>query len=88
MGKPEVAYDAIVIGADPAGENVADRTIKGYLRAALGESELVGGSRSYFACIPGKALLRRPAALEAARRPMACLVRLPSRSRGRSPARV
>ncbi len=65
---PEVAYDVIVIGAGPTGENVADRVVKGGLRAVLVESALVGGTCSYFACIPSKALLRSSAALEAARR--------------------
>ena len=51
-------YDVVVIGAGPAGENVAARTVKGGLRTAVVESELVGGECSYWACIPSKALLR------------------------------
>ena len=51
-------YDVVVIGAGPAGENVAARTVKGGLRTAIVESELVGGECSYWACIPSKALLR------------------------------
>lgn len=65
---PQATYDVVVLGAGPTGENVADRVVKGGLRAVLVESELVGGSCSYFACIPSKALLRPPAALAAARR--------------------
>ncbi|RKN05389.1 dihydrolipoyl dehydrogenase family protein [Streptomyces radicis] len=61
------AFDVIVIGAGPTGENVADRTAAAGLRTAIVESELVGGDCSYWACIPSKALLRPPAALEAAR---------------------
>src|SRR5579872_5029606 len=64
----ETAFDVIVIGAGPTGENVADRAVKGGLTAAIVESHLVGGECSYAACIPSKALLRSGAALEAARR--------------------
>lgn len=60
-------YDVIVLGAGPAGENVADRAVQGGLRTALIESELVGGECSYWACMPSKALLRPAQALRAAR---------------------
>ncbi len=60
-------YDVIVIGAGPTGENVADRAVKGGLKAAIIESDLVGGECSYWACIPSKALLRPGLALEEAR---------------------
>lgn len=60
-------YDVIVIGAGPTGENVADRAVKGGLRVAIVESELVGGECSYWACIPSKALLRPGIALDDAR---------------------
>ena len=63
-------YDVIVFGAGPTGENVADRAVKGGLRAAIVESELVGGECSYWACIPSKALLRPGLALEDARNVM------------------
>lgn len=52
-------YDVVVIGAGPAGENVADYAIRGSDRTALLiENELVGGECSYYACMPSKALLR------------------------------
>ncbi len=60
-------YDVVVIGAGPAGENVADRARRGGLSVAVVESELAGGECSYWACIPSKALLRPAAALAAAR---------------------
>lgn len=59
--------DAVVIGAGPAGENVADRIRRGGLTAAIVEPHLVGGECSYSACVPSKALLRPPGALDAAR---------------------
>ena len=52
------AYDVVVIGAGPTGENVADRAIRGGLTAAIVEAELVGRECSYWACMPSKALLR------------------------------
>lgn len=52
-------YDVVVIGAGPAGENVADYAVRGSRRTALlVEKELVGGECSYYACMPSKALLR------------------------------
>lgn len=64
----ETLFDVIVIGAGPAGENVADRVVKGGLTAIIIESNLTGGECSYYACIPSKVLLRSSAAIEAARR--------------------
>ncbi|WP_167046419.1 NAD(P)/FAD-dependent oxidoreductase [Salinibacterium sp. ZJ454] len=61
-------YDLIVIGAGAVGENVADRASQGGLRVVIVEQELVGGSCSYWACIPSKVLLRSPAAVNAAKR--------------------
>ncbi|MGK5683667.1 dihydrolipoyl dehydrogenase family protein [Actinoplanes sp. URMC 104] len=63
----DAAYDVVVIGAGPVGENVADRVVKGGLTVAVVERELVGGECSYWACMPTKALLRGPAVLRAAR---------------------
>jgi pyruvate/2-oxoglutarate dehydrogenase complex dihydrolipoamide dehydrogenase (E3) component len=61
-------FDVVVIGAGPAGQNVAGRCSQGGLTAALVESELVGGECTYWACMPSKALLRSGEALAAARR--------------------
>ncbi len=57
-------YDVVVIGAGPAGENIADRAVRKGLTAAVVESELVGGECSYWACMPSKALLRPVAAVD------------------------
>ena len=55
-------FDAIVIGAGPAGEAFAGRLGTAGLDVALVEKGLVGGDCSYYACMPSKALLR-PAGL-------------------------
>jgi dihydrolipoamide dehydrogenase len=60
-------FDVIVLGAGPAGENVADRAVRGGLTAAVVEAELVGGECSYWACMPSKALLRPVGAAAEAR---------------------
>ncbi|MDQ3729534.1 MAG: NAD(P)/FAD-dependent oxidoreductase [Actinomycetota bacterium] len=61
-------FDAIVIGAGPAGEVAASRLLKQGLNTALVERELVGGECGYWACIPSKTLLRAPEAQAEARR--------------------
>ncbi|WP_369046460.1 dihydrolipoyl dehydrogenase family protein [Sinomonas sp. P10A9] len=61
-------YDVIVVGGGAAGENAADRAVKGGLTAAIVEKSLLGGACSYWACEPSKALLRPGTALHAARR--------------------
>ncbi|MET7289399.1 NAD(P)/FAD-dependent oxidoreductase [Streptomyces sp. NPDC005573] len=53
-----LAYDVVVLGAGPVGENVAGRARAAGLTTAIVESELVGGECSYWACMPSKALLR------------------------------
>ena len=59
-------FDAIVIGAGPAGEVAAGELADGGLSVAIVERELVAGECSYWACIPSKTLLRPGEALAAA----------------------
>jgi pyruvate/2-oxoglutarate dehydrogenase complex dihydrolipoamide dehydrogenase (E3) component len=61
-------FDAIVIGAGPAGEVVASRLGERGLSTALVEQELVGGECAYWACIPSKTLLRPGEARQEAER--------------------
>lgn len=61
-------FDVVVIGAGPAGENLAGRCADGGLSVAIIERELVGGECSYWGCIPSKTLIRPGDALAAARR--------------------
>jgi len=60
--------DVVVVGAGPAGENVAGRVVDGGLTAVIVERELVGGECSYWGCIPSKTLIRPGDVLAAARR--------------------
>jgi pyruvate/2-oxoglutarate dehydrogenase complex dihydrolipoamide dehydrogenase (E3) component len=64
----ERAFDAIVLGAGPAGEVVAGRLADGGLSVAVVESHLVGGECSFYACMPSKALLRPGELIAEARR--------------------
>ena len=64
----EKSYDAIVLGAGPAGEVVAGQLAGAGWKIATVEKDLVGGECSYYACIPSKALLRPADVLGEARR--------------------
>lgn len=64
----EDAFDVVVLGAGPVGENLADRVRAAGLSAAIVESELIGGECSYWACMPSKALLRPAIARSDARK--------------------
>ncbi len=60
-------YDTIVIGSGPAGRDLSLDLARKGLSVALIEEELVGGDCAYWACIPSKALLRPPEALNEAK---------------------
>jgi dihydrolipoamide dehydrogenase len=60
--------DVIVVGAGSTGTTAAGYLRRRGLSCVIVEGELVGGSCSYWACMPSKALLAAPAALAAARR--------------------
>jgi pyruvate/2-oxoglutarate dehydrogenase complex dihydrolipoamide dehydrogenase (E3) component len=64
----ERSYDAIVLGAGPAGEVCAGRLADDGMRVAIVERDLVGGECSYYACMPSKALLRPAGVLGEAKR--------------------
>jgi pyruvate/2-oxoglutarate dehydrogenase complex dihydrolipoamide dehydrogenase (E3) component len=57
---PTARYDAIVLGAGPAGEVTVSRLAARGLKVAVVERELVGGECAYWACIPSKTLVRGP----------------------------
>ncbi len=64
----ERVYDAVVLGAGPAGEVCAGRLADAGWRVAIAECHLVGGECSFYACMPSKALLRPAAVLAEAHR--------------------
>jgi dihydrolipoamide dehydrogenase len=61
-------YDAIVLGAGPAGEVVAGKLADAGWKVAIVEKDLIGGECSYYACMPSKALLRPADVLAEAKR--------------------
>ncbi|MFI8204146.1 dihydrolipoyl dehydrogenase family protein [Streptomyces sp. NPDC085937] len=68
MNGTSPAYDVVVLGAGPTGENLADRTRAAGLTTVIVENELLGGECSFWACEPSKALLRPVLARADARR--------------------
>src|ERR1700753_3841965 len=64
----EKTYDAVVLGAGPAGEVVAGRLADVGWKVAIVEKDLVGGECSYYSCMPSKALLRPADVLAEAKR--------------------
>jgi dihydrolipoamide dehydrogenase len=64
----ETSFDAIVLGAGPAGEVCAGQLADGGMTVAIVEPDLIGGECSYYACMPSKALLRPADVLAEARR--------------------
>jgi pyruvate/2-oxoglutarate dehydrogenase complex dihydrolipoamide dehydrogenase (E3) component len=64
----EHGFEAIVLGAGPAGEVCAGRLAQGGLSMAIVESDLIGGECTFYACMPSKGLLRPGEALAEVRR--------------------
>ena len=54
----ERSFDAVVVGAGPAGEVCAGRLADAGLSTAIVEPHLIGGECSFYACMPSKGLLR------------------------------
>jgi dihydrolipoamide dehydrogenase len=68
MAADHPAFDVIVIGAGPGGEDSATALLAAGLSVAMVESELIGGECFNYACVPSKAMLRPGHALRAAHR--------------------
>jgi len=62
------SFDAVILGAGPAGEVCAGRLAEAGLSTALVEPHLVGGECSFYACMPSKGLLRPGEVLAEVRR--------------------
>ncbi|MFL5736084.1 MAG: dihydrolipoyl dehydrogenase family protein [Actinomycetota bacterium] len=62
------AFDVVVIGAGPPGENAAGRAADSGLSVAIVEERLVGGECSYYGCVPSKTLIRPGDVIAAAKR--------------------
>ena len=67
MSEKESRYDVIVIDSGPSERTVSSHVARSGTSVALMEAELLGGDCAYWACVPSKAPLRPPEALEQAR---------------------
>ncbi|MGJ9423631.1 dihydrolipoyl dehydrogenase family protein [Aeromicrobium sp. CF3.5] len=54
----ELAYDVVVLGAGPGGEDATNALLAAGLTVALVEPELLGGECFNWGCVPSKAMLR------------------------------